>query len=78
MPDDAIQPGPNEFSAEEEMQMRQAQAARNTAATRMQLSVDHDRDRLRTEDQRDAAYKEITGEDRPGSEARRKLIKSFR
>ena len=26
MTDDAIQPGPNEFSAEEEMQMRQAQA----------------------------------------------------
>jgi hypothetical protein len=68
MTEDAIQPGPNEFSADED----------NAAATRTQLSVDHDRDRLRTEDQRDAAYKEITGEDRPGSEARRKLIGSFR
>jgi hypothetical protein len=59
------------------LQMRQVQAARNAAATRTQLSVDHDRDRLRTEGQRDAAYEEMTGQDRPSSEARRKLIRRF-
>jgi hypothetical protein len=48
----------------------QAQDARETAALRQQQSVERDPERLYTEGQRDAAYRDITGEDRPSATAR--------
>lgn len=56
---------------------QQTQDARETAAFRTQMSVDHDPERLRTDEQKDAAYKDITGEARPGSEARQMRQRSY-
>jgi hypothetical protein len=63
--------------ADDGTQPQAAQDARDSFARRTQLSVDHDRDRLRTDDQRDAAYKDITGDDRPGSAERRRFNSGF-
>jgi hypothetical protein len=48
-----------------------AQAAREAAAMRMRRAQGYAPGQIHTEEKRDAAYKELTGEDRPGSEGRR-------